>query len=59
MYTSLVYFPPILLLIPRYIVLVERRQEMEVVVYHIGNESALMVCIPETAMIHCMALARD
>lgn len=32
---------------------------MEAVVYHISNETRLIVCIPETAMIHCLALARD
>ena len=32
---------------------------VEAVVYHISNESGLIVCIPETAMIHCLALARD
>ncbi len=31
----------------------------EAVVYHISNESRLIVCIPETAMIHCLALARN
>lgn len=32
---------------------------MEAVVYHTGNESGLIGCIPETAMIHCLLLARD
>lgn len=32
---------------------------VEAVVYHISNESRVIVCIPETAMIHCLALARD
>lgn len=32
---------------------------VEAVVYHISNETRVIVCIPETAMIHCLALARD
>lgn len=32
---------------------------VEVVVYHISNESGLIVCIPETAMIHCLVFARN
>lgn len=32
---------------------------VEAVVYHAGNESGLIGCIPETAMIHCLLLARD
>lgn len=32
---------------------------VEAVVYHISNETRLIACIPETAMIHHLALARD
>lgn len=37
----------------------QTKATLEAVVYHISNESWLIVCIPETAMIHCLALARD
>lgn len=37
----------------------QTKATVEAVVYHISNESRLIVCIPETAMIHCLALARD
>lgn len=37
----------------------QTKATVEVVVYHISNESGLIMCIPETAMIHCLVLARD
>lgn len=32
---------------------------VEAVVYHISNETGVIVCIPETAMRRCLQLARD
>ena len=52
-------FTPFSLINPSLVSSLQTKATLEAVVYHISNETKVIMCIPETAMMHCLAFARD